>query len=202
MHNNSTRSLPRCLGYSSVWRHRDSHNYKMMRWRVLGFLVGCAVSSYVLAQEGEWSTPALCAHDRTVSCLKRNFDSMQQKNQLLFWEIVRASAHGAMKCQSRDRVVDFLSLAKFGRGNAEFEEFLSENFEQLAVQQGGCLLDALTICDDDTKYSVVRMLANPMFVGPDKIDHLFDSAIPKRKYRSLTELYFASPRAKNKDDGP
>jgi hypothetical protein len=116
---------------------------------------------------------------------------MQEKNRPLFWEIVHASARGAVKCQSSDRVVEFLSLARLGRGSAEFDEFLSENIEQLAVQQGECLLNALTICDEDTKHATIQMLANPLFAGPGEIDHLFYSATPEVRYRPLSELYFA-----------
>lgn len=115
---------------------------------------------------GDVNSADLClGQNRSLSCLKENFDALYKKNYDLFFEILNESKKIAIKCDNFNKTADFLDLATVIKGNAEVSEFFSEALEKnLVGQKASCFLKALSFCSGDAQKSVVDQLSNPIFL--------------------------------------
>ncbi|ADU65716.1 hypothetical protein Selin_0981 [Desulfurispirillum indicum S5] len=120
--------------------------------------------------------------------LGQNFDQIYMDDYKLFWRILHDAASRARTCLDVSQTTEFIGLAKTMRGNAEFNEFLSEEIEMLAIDQTECFLSAWHNADEPTQAGVLRKLKSPLFIEPTALFKAF-RPFAHGKYGEMVRYY-------------
>jgi hypothetical protein len=128
-------------------------------------------------------------NNATLNCLRDNFDNLYSTNYALFWSILKVAERKAISCKSTADTAAFLKLASIKSTNAEFNEYLSETIENLAIKKSKCFLDSLSTLDWDAMANIISLLKNPMFVEKQVIMKVFSKERNKKKYKRIMNIY-------------
>lgn len=137
----------------------------------------------------------MCKNDNSITCLKKHFNILYDKDYVTFWKILHESANAAMECKSKQDVLQFLELAKYNN-NAEFSEFFAESLEKLCIDNTTCFMDSMLLVDAKLRSILLNKLQNPLFSDKESIDAIFIKALKSEKYSKLSEQYFKSNNRK------
>jgi hypothetical protein len=135
----------------------------------------------------------LCnGEDKTIACLKANFNALYRLEYKRFWEILKLSEKKAINCKMLSDTASFMELANLDSHNAEFNEYYNEVIENLLKTKTTCFLDTLSLLAKPQMIAVINKLKHPIFTDRSEIQRLFEREKKNNvgKYSEVMKLFF------------
>jgi hypothetical protein len=139
-----------------------------------------------------YSEVSFCQTNRTLNCLKNNFDQLYRVDPELFWKILEKAEKSAVSCQNTSDTVSFIKLASFKTVNAEFREYLADTLEGFFLIKRTCFLNAASSLPKNDIDNVAYILARSLFGNEESIKDSFMEEQKKRnkRYKYIIDRYF------------
>lgn len=158
----------------------------LLTYMLVVMLAGCTAlpQNHVLA-DGNQVTD--------LQYLERNFDQFYVHDYAGFWSILHSAASRARNCRKLADTAEFFGLAKINSHNAEFNQFLNKEIEQIAIDNTECFLSALNNVTENVQNGIFKRLEHPLFVESSDIVR---ALIPfeRSEYMGLVKRYLRTMR--------
>lgn len=150
---------------------------------MLAILLSSCASPKSIGKNGDEAPP------KNFEYLLNNFDQFYASDYALFWDVIRAAADKARKCEIVEDSVRFIGLSKNESNNAEFNEFFSDAVEHMALENPKCLLAAISKSDGTVRSAMLNRLRHPIFVEVSDMDRSLDR-YSRGRFRFFVKDYF------------
>ena len=114
-------------------------------------------------------TDKLCADQKDLACLKKNFTKLYRTNYHLFFSILIKAEKKLCKSTSPRETIEFLEVGPKILGNAEVGEYFSEIIEELVFYRMPCLLNNMKKIDDESKNRIFEVFKFPVHSSAKRI---------------------------------